>query len=36
MKAGEPVWSDAATHTAENIGTTEAKVIVVEVKVPKK
>lgn len=36
MKANEPVWSDAVTHTAENIGTTETKVIVVELKVPKK
>lgn len=36
MKANDPVWSDAVTHTAENIGTTEAKVIVVELKVPKK
>jgi beta-alanine degradation protein BauB len=36
MKANEPVWSDAVTHTAENIGTNETKVIVVELKVPKK
>ena len=36
MKANTPVWSDAVTHTAENIGTNETKVIVVEVKAPKK
>jgi hypothetical protein len=35
MKANEPTWSDAVTHTAENIGTNETKVIVVELKVPK-
>src|SRR5262245_16009135 len=36
MKANVPVWSDPVTHTAENIGTSETKVIVVEIKVPKK
>jgi len=35
MKAGQPVWSDAVTHMAENIGTTAGKVIVFELKVPK-
>lgn len=36
LKAGEAVWSEATTHTSENVGTAEAKVIVVELKVPKK
>jgi hypothetical protein len=35
MKAHEPVWSDAVTHSAENTGTTETKVIVVELKTAK-
>lgn len=35
MKAGHPVWADAVTHVAENIGTSAGKVIVIELKVPK-
>ena len=36
MKPGEARWSDPVTHSAENTGTAETKVIVVELKVPKK
>jgi quercetin dioxygenase-like cupin family protein len=31
-KAGETVWSDAVTHSTENIGTTETHVLVIELK----
>jgi len=32
LKNGEARWRDAVTHAAENIGTTEAHVIAVELK----
>jgi len=32
MKAGQAVWSDGVTHGTENIGTTETRVLVVELK----
>lgn len=32
MKAGTAVWSDSVTHGTENIGTTETRVLVVELK----
>jgi len=35
-KAGEARWADAVTHANENVGTTEAHVIVVELKEPAK
>ncbi len=35
-KAGEARWAEAVTHANENIGTTEAHVIVVELKEPAK
>ncbi|MDZ7362720.1 MAG: cupin domain-containing protein [candidate division KSB1 bacterium] len=35
-KAGEARWAEAVTHANENIGTTEAHVIVVEIKEPVK
>lgn len=31
-KAGEATWSEPVTHSNENVGTTAAKVVVVEVK----
>jgi beta-alanine degradation protein BauB len=31
-KAGDAIWSDAVTHSNENVGSTATKVIVVEVK----
>lgn len=34
MKTGEARWRDAVTHAVENIGTTEAHVIAVELKKP--
>ena len=36
LKNGEARWRDAVTHAAENIGTTEAHVIAVELKKPAK
>jgi quercetin dioxygenase-like cupin family protein len=36
VKAGEARWSDPVTHAIENIGTTEAHVIVVELKITPK
>src|SRR5690242_9865287 len=27
MKAGQAIWSEAASHSADNIGTTEARVV---------
>jgi len=36
VKAGETRWAEAVTHANENIGTTEAHVIVVELKEPAK
>jgi len=35
-KTGEVVWRDAVTHSVENVGTTDLKVLLVEVKHPKK
>lgn len=32
IKAGTAVWSDSVTHSAENIGTTETRALVVEIK----
>jgi quercetin dioxygenase-like cupin family protein len=32
MKAGTAVWSDGVTHATENIGTTETRALVVELK----
>ena len=32
IKAGTAVWSDGVTHIAENIGTTETRALVVELK----
>jgi quercetin dioxygenase-like cupin family protein len=32
MKAGQAIWSEAASHSADNIGTTEARVVVIELK----
>jgi mannose-6-phosphate isomerase-like protein (cupin superfamily) len=32
VKAGTAVWSDGVTHSAENIGTTETRALVVELK----
>jgi len=34
MKTGEARWPDTVTHALENIGTTEAHVIAVELKKP--
>ena len=34
MKTGEARWRDAVTHAVENIGTTEAHVVAVELKKP--
>lgn len=31
-KAGQAIWSDAVTHSTENIGTTESRVLVIELK----
>lgn len=36
IKAGEARWRNAVTHAVENIGTTEAHVIAVELKKPAK
>lgn len=35
-KAGDVMWRDAVTHTGENIGTTEMKSLLIEVKHGKK
>jgi len=32
LKAGQAVWSDAVTHSSENVGTTETRVLVIELK----
>ena len=32
LKAGQAVWSDAVTHGTENIGTTETRALVIELK----
>ena len=31
-KAGQAIWSDAVTHSSENVGTTEGRVLVIELK----
>jgi len=36
VKAGDTRWSDAVTHANENVGTTTAHVLVVEMKEPPK
>ena len=35
-KPGEVRWSEAVTHDSENVGTTRTKVLVIELKEPKK
>jgi beta-alanine degradation protein BauB len=35
-RTGDVLWRDAITHTGENVGTTEMKAILVELKQPKK
>jgi Mannose-6-phosphate isomerase len=35
-KPGQVVWNEAVTHSVENVGTTEAQVLVIELKGPKK
>jgi quercetin dioxygenase-like cupin family protein len=35
-KTGDVVWRDAITHSVENVGMTELKALLVEVKHPKK
>jgi quercetin dioxygenase-like cupin family protein len=35
-KAGDMQWRDAVTHSGENVGTTEMKSLLIEVKHPKK
>lgn len=32
LKAGQAVWSDGVTHSSENVGTTESRVLVIELK----
>ncbi len=32
LKTGQAIWSDAVTHSSENIGTTESRVLVIELK----
>lgn len=32
FKAGEVIWSEAQTHTGENVGQTDTQVIIVELK----
>jgi quercetin dioxygenase-like cupin family protein len=32
LKAGQAVWSDAVTHSSENVGTTDERVLVIELK----
>ena len=32
LKAGQAVWSDAVTHSTENVGTSESRVLVIELK----
>lgn len=36
FKTGDVMWRDAVTHTGENVGTTEMKALLVEVKHGKK
>jgi quercetin dioxygenase-like cupin family protein len=35
VKTGDVVWFDAVTHSAENVGDTEIRILVVELKEPK-
>ncbi len=32
LKAGQAIWSDAVTHSSENVGTGESRVLVIELK----
>ncbi len=32
IKAGQAIWSDAVTHSTENTGTVESRVLVIELK----
>ena len=32
LKAGDPIWIPAETHQAENVGKTELKIVIVELK----
>ena len=32
LKAGQAIWSDGATHSTENVGTSESRVLVIELK----
>ena len=32
LKAGQAVWSEAVTHSAENVGTTESRTVVIQLK----
>ena len=32
LKAGDPLWIQAETHSAENLGTSEVKLVIVELK----
>jgi beta-alanine degradation protein BauB len=32
LKAGQTVWSDAVTHSAENTGTAQDRALVIELK----
>ncbi len=32
LKTGQAIWSDAVTHSSENIGTAESRVLVIELK----
>ncbi len=34
LKAGEVIWREAETHAVENVGTTEAHVLIIELKEP--
>jgi len=36
FKAGEAAWRDGATHIGENIGTTEGRFLIIELKEPPK
>jgi hypothetical protein len=36
IKAGEAAWSDGVSHAVENVGTTEAHVLNIELKEPQK
>ena len=35
VKTGDVVWFDAVTHEATNVGTTEVRILVIELKEPK-